>query len=145
VQPAPLQGKGELVLLVDDDEAIRKVARRLLEGFGYRVLIAVNGREAVDMYEQRHSEIAVVLTDMSMPVMDGAAAVRALRAINPNVRIIVSSGLSSDGSVTQATDGVSNHFISKPYTAQAMLRTLHDALSATSSHENGEPCVCQPS
>ncbi len=138
VRPPPVPGNGELVLLVDDDEAIRRVARRLLERFGYRVVVAVNGFEAVELYKQRQSEIAIVLTDVSMPVMDGATAVRALRAINPDVRIIVSSGLSSDGSVERATGSVINQFISKPYTAQAMLQALHDALNTPPNPENRE-------
>jgi PAS domain S-box-containing protein len=132
--PAPLHGNGELVLLVDDDEAIRKVAQRLLERFGYRVVVAANGQQAVEMYERQRAEIAIVITDMSMPVMDGPATVRALRAMNPEVRIIVSSGLTSDAAVAEATGCAVRHFMSKPYTAQAMLQTLHAGLTASSNN-----------
>ena len=125
-------GPDRLLAMVDDDEAIRKVGQRLLERFGYRVIVAVNGQEAVELYERERADIAIVITDMSMPVMDGPATVRALRTMNPEVRIIVSSGLASDGSVARATGCAVRHFMSKPYTAQAMLQTLHEGLTAPS-------------
>ena len=90
--PLP-QGHGELVLVVDDEEAIRAVAKRMLEQFGYRTLLATHGAEAVALYAQHRADIAVVLTDMAMPVMDGPSLVVALKSIDPGVRIIGTSGL----------------------------------------------------
>lgn len=118
-------GNNELVLLVDDEEAIREVARRSLERFGYRVVTASHGAEALSEYVRRQSEIAVVITDMAMPIMDGPALIVALKSINPEVRIIGSSGLTSNDGVTKAVGAGVQHFIPKPYTAGAMLNTLY--------------------
>jgi PAS domain S-box-containing protein len=129
VEKAPLQrGHGELVLLVDDEEGIRKVAKRTLEQFGYRVVLAADGAEAVAIYAAQRSAIAVVLTDMAMPVMDGSAAITALKAMNPQVRIIGSSGLASPGGLAQPAGAGVVHFISKPYTAEKMLSVLAQIL-----------------
>jgi PAS domain S-box-containing protein len=124
------RGHGELILLVDDEEAIRKVARRTLERFGYRVLVAGNGAEAVALYAQHPGEIAVVLTDMAMPIMDGPALVIALREMNPEVLIIGSSGLASDGGVTTAAGAWVHHYVPKPYTAEALLKSLEQVLAS---------------
>jgi PAS domain S-box-containing protein len=122
------RGHGELILVVDDEKAIREIAQRTLEQFGYRVLLASHGAEAVALYVLHQSEVAVVLTDMAMPVMDGSGLIIALLAINPKVRIIGSSGLESDNRITKATGANLAHFIAKPYTAAAMLGVLHTVL-----------------
>ena len=109
-------GHGELVLVVDDEEAIRLAASRTLERFGYRVLLAANGAEAI------------VLTDMAMPVMDGPSTVVALKVMNPKVRIIGSSGHASNDSMTKASTAGLKYFIPKPYTAEALLKILAEAL-----------------
>ena len=114
----------ELVLVVDDEEGIRKVALRTLERYGYRVLTAANGAEAVALYTANVGAIAAVLTDMSMPVMDGPTTIAALQAIDPAVRIIGSSGLDTDGKAAKARAlGVSD-WVPKPYTADVLLRML---------------------
>ncbi|HUA64981.1 MAG TPA: PAS domain S-box protein [Alphaproteobacteria bacterium] len=122
------RGRGELVLLVDDEQAIREVAQKTLERFGYRVLLAANGAEAVSLYTGRRNEIAIVVTDMSMPVMDGPAAIAALQSINPEVKIIGSSGLGSTAGAVKASSGGTGHFIRKPYTTETMLHTLDKVL-----------------
>ncbi len=99
------RGDGELILIVDDEEAIRLVARRTLEHFGYRVVLASNGAEAVAVYAQHRGEIAVVLTDMAMPVMDGAATIVALRRLDPQALVIASSGLDADGKLAGPSAG----------------------------------------
>jgi PAS domain S-box-containing protein len=118
------RGNGELVLVVDDEESIRKVARRVLERYGYSVLTASNGAEAVALYKERGAAIAAVLTDMSMPVMDGPQTILALQAINPAVRIIGSSGFAADGKLERARSAGVTHFVPKPYTAQTLLEVL---------------------
>jgi len=118
------RGRGELVLVVDDEEAIRKLARRTLERYGYRVLVAANGVEAIALYTANAGGIAAVLTDMSMPIMDGPTTIVALKAIDPSVRIIGSSGLGADGQAAKAhTLGVT-HWVPKPYTAEVLLQML---------------------
>jgi len=122
------RGNGEWVLVVDDEEAIRKVVQRTLERFGYRVLLAAHGAEAVSIYAQRRRDIAVVLTDMAMPVMDGPALMIALREINPDVKIIGSSGLAAGGSTVRAKGAGTAHFVPKPYAAETLLATVEQVL-----------------
>jgi CheY-like chemotaxis protein len=119
----------ELVLVVDDEEAIRKVAQKTLERHGYRVLLAADGAEAVSLYASRRNEIDAVITDMAMPVMDGPATILALRAINPEIKIVTTSGLASERGLAKAMSAGVRHFIPKPYTAEAMLHALQEVLN----------------
>ncbi|AOF86039.1 sensory box protein [Hydrogenophaga sp. RAC07] len=129
--PAPSsvpRGNGELIMVVDDEAAIREVTRQTLEAYGYRVVVAANGAEAVALYAQNVQGIALVMTDMMMPVMDGPATVRALRQINPLVKLIGASGISQNGQVARATGAGLHHFLPKPYTADVMLRLIDTVL-----------------
>ncbi len=127
-KPGPLRGHNELVLVVDDEEPIRNIVKQILERFGYRVLLAADGAEAVRLYASLRNEIAVVITDMAMPVMDGPAAITALKGINPDVKIIGSSGFDTGNKAGANIP----HFIAKPYTAEAVLKMLHDVLRENS-------------
>lgn len=121
-------GSGELILVIDDEEAIREITRGTLETFGYKVLTASDGTEALAIYADKKNEIAVVLTDMVMPFMDGPATIRALQRMNPNVLIIAASGL---GTGQRAGEGVLegvSYFLNKPYTAEKLLKTLGEIL-----------------
>jgi CheY-like chemotaxis protein len=129
------RGHNELVLVVDDEEPIRNLAQKVLTRFGYRVLLAADGAEAVSLYAPRQKEIDVVITDMAMPIMDGPATIVALKAINSEVRIVSSTGLASDGGMAMAKNAGVQHFIPKPYTAETMLNKLHEVLHGKS--ENG--------
>ncbi|HTH50232.1 MAG TPA: ATP-binding protein [Candidatus Limnocylindria bacterium] len=123
-RPALPRGNGELILLVDDEAGIRTVAKLILERFGYRVLPAGQGAEALAIYAAHPDQVAVVLTDMAMPVMDGPAMITALKALNPRLKIIGSSGLTTQDAAG-ATGGVFvDRFLPKPYTAEAMLSAL---------------------
>ena len=122
------RGRGELLLVVDDEDAIRKVARRILERHGYQVLVAGNGGEAVALYGAHAGEIAAVITDMSMPIVDGPTAIAALQAINPSVRIVGSSGLDADGKAAKARALGVTDWVWKPYTADDLLRMLHSVI-----------------
>ena len=123
-------GNGELILVVDDEESIREITRGTLETFGYRVLTASDGTEALALYADKKNEIAVVLTDMVMPFMDGSATIRALQRMNPNVRIIAASGLGAGQHAGEgALEGVSV-FLNKPYTAEKLLKTLAQVLKS---------------
>lgn len=121
------QGNGELVLLVDDEESIRFITKGTLETFGYKVLTASDGTEAIALYAQHKDEIKVVLTDMMMPYMDGQATIRALTKIDPNVNIIAASGLSVHEKQVESLDGV-KVFLTKPYSAEKLLKALDGVL-----------------
>jgi CheY-like chemotaxis protein len=104
------------------------MTRKTLTRFGYQVLLAAHGAEAVVLYAQQRERIAVVLTDMAMPVMDGPATIIALRAMNPAVKIIGSSGLDTHAGLTDSGQPGVAHFIPKPYTAEVLLATLAKVL-----------------
>jgi CheY-like chemotaxis protein len=123
-------GEGELVLVVDDEAAIRDIAKQILESYGYRVLTAGDGTEALALFAQRKADIRVIITDMIMPYMDGAATVRALRKIDPSVRIIASSGFSAGAQGKDAAAPGTDGFLVKPYTSETLLETLRTVLSA---------------
>jgi CheY-like chemotaxis protein len=133
------RGRNEIILLVDDEEAICSTVKKILERHGYRVLTAANGAEAVSIYAARGAEIAAVITDMHMPVMDGPATIVALLSMNPRVRIIGSSGLAANGGVAKAASAGIRHFVPKPYTAEKMLRTIRDILDNGSAPESSAP------
>jgi CheY-like chemotaxis protein len=129
IESSPLpRGTGEWILVVDDEESIRDVTKRTLERFGYRVLVAVNGAEAISIFARKRGEIAVVLTDMAMPVMDGPATIHALRAIDPAVRIIGSSGLTAEGLLVDSAGAGLQRFVPKPYTADVLLRAVREVI-----------------
>ena len=126
-KPESQRGHGELILVVDDEAAIREITRSTLEAAGYRVLTASDGTEAVALYAQRSGEIKVVITDIVMPYMDGIATIRALRKLNPLIDIIVSTGTGDKSRNTGGDRGV-KAVLSKPYTAETLLKTLAEVL-----------------
>jgi PAS domain S-box-containing protein len=123
-------GHGEWVLVVDDEAAILEITRETLEAYGYKVLTASDGTEALALYAERKDEIRIVLTDMMMPYMDGPATIRALQRLNPQVRIIASSGLAADSKIAEAASAGVEKFLPKPYTAEKLLKALAEVLTA---------------
>ncbi len=129
-RPLP-RGHGETVLVVDDEAEIRTLTRHVLDTAGYRVLVAINGADALAQYEQHRSEIAVVVTDMMMPVLGGGELLRALQQLNPAVRVIAVSGISANEAVARAAGPEGTTFLAKPFTAAALLQALHEVLAPT--------------
>ncbi len=123
-----LRGRGELVLVVDDEASIRGITRQTLEAFGYRVLTASDGAEALAVFAQHKDKTEVILIDMAMPVLDGPVAIQALLRIRPNARIIAVSGLASNISVGKAAVAGAKDFLPKPYSAEALLKMLRMVL-----------------
>ncbi len=122
------RGNGETILVVDDEASILTITSQTLQAFGYRVLIAANGAAAVATYAKHQGEIAVVLTDMMMPIMDGPAAIHALLQINPHVKIIAASGLNTNGHEAKVASVGIKHFLTKPYTAGTLLKSIRAIL-----------------
>ena len=125
-------GRGQRVLVVDDEPAIRETVVQALIANGYRAYTAEDGTDALALYHQRRTEIDLVLTDISMAQMDGIALTRALRRINPNVRVVVSSGHFPKESLTVLENLGVKVFLDKPYTADKLLRSLHEEFSPNS-------------
>ena len=135
-QSAAPEGSGELVLVVDDEPSIRNLVSMTLQAHGYRVVEASNGRDAIEVFERHADEVALVFTDMMMPIMDGAATVAHFREHRPDVPIIASTGLTASGGFVGMNTSTVRHFLSKPFTTDALLRTvnaaMHEAAESTS-------------
>lgn len=121
-------GQGELLLVVDDERTIREINSRMLESFGYRVMTASDGTEALALFAQNPKEIQVVITDMSMPFMDGPATIRALRKIEPKLRIIAVSGLIEQRNTSELVASGAIEFLQKPYSTEQLLTLLQQVL-----------------
>lgn len=118
-------GNGELILVVDDEESIREITKATLEAYGYSIITCSDGTEAVAAYATHGQKVALVLTDMLMPYMDGAATIRAIQKLNPKVKVLAVSGLKQNGDmVTQETV----MFLHKPYTSEKLLKTIGELL-----------------
>lgn len=121
-------GRGEVVLVVDDETAIRSVLTRILERSGYRPLQACNGREALDLYQQHRAEVACVVTDMAMPGMDGPQLIQQLKALSPHLPVVGASGLATGEVMSAVSAAGVEYFLPKPYTAELVVKTVAQAL-----------------
>ena len=136
------RGNGESILVVDDEANVRDVITRTLERHGYRVLVATDGGDACAKFALHLAEIKLVLTDLDMPLMGGVAMMRVIRKMNPQIKIIISSGKISDppdlSQGTMLRDLQVSAILAKPYTAEAVLRLVHDLLhGADRQNETG--------
>lgn len=131
-RPALPAGNGELILIVDDEASIREMTKATLEAHGYRAITANDGTEALSQYATHGEKIDVVLTDMMMPYMDGAATIRALENMNPRVTIIASSGMAGSRTKLEGLSSRVKGHISKPYTSEKLLTTLAGVLRRSS-------------
>ncbi len=129
---AVMRGHGEVVLIVDDEEPIRQITQQTLESCGYRVMLAADGEQAVKLYSRHGQEIAVVLTDMMMPVMDGASTIQALIGMNPGVLTIAAGGIATSDSVARAMKLGAKMFLPKPFSAETLSRALGKVLAKES-------------
>jgi signal transduction histidine kinase/ActR/RegA family two-component response regulator len=137
--PALAQGQDEQILVVDDEDLVLSITRQTLEAFGYRVLTAADGAQAVGLYAIHQQEIALVITDLMMPVMDGPMLIASLQRINPRVRLIAASGLHTSEYMARAVSLGVRHFLSKPYTTEALLATLRKALTDNAVSGSSKP------
>jgi two-component system cell cycle sensor histidine kinase/response regulator CckA len=120
--------EGRTVLLVDDEEVILEVGRELLEAMGYGVLIAKDGKKAIDVYRQNRDEIDIVLLDMVMPNMSGGEAYDRMKEINPDIKVLLSSGFSIHGEASKILERGCNGFIQKPFTMKDLSGKIRDIL-----------------
>jgi hypothetical protein len=125
---AILKGHGELILVVDDEPSIQDVTRTSLETHQYQALIASDGIEAIALYAKYADKISAVLMDMMLPSLDGITTIRTLQRINPQVKIIGTSGLMSKTKLEELMDTGTQIFLPKPYTVNELLLTLQKIL-----------------
>jgi signal transduction histidine kinase/CheY-like chemotaxis protein len=122
------KGNGEWILLVDDEAIIQEVTKKNLERYGYRVLTANDGKEAVTLYAKNQADIKVVLTDLNMPFMDGVAAIKAMKQTNPQAKFIVATGVGSSTYNENTPELKGHHFLIKPFSTEQLLCAVHKAL-----------------
>ena len=128
-QPEPPAWKGEgLILLVDDEEAVRKVGRRMLERSGFTVITATDGRDAVDQFERNQNRVRLVVLDLTMPRLDGEACFRALRQRQPEVKVILTSGFNEQEAINVFAGKGLAGFLQKPFTSQELLAKVREIL-----------------
>ena len=118
----------ETVLLVDDEEFVRELGARILTKHGYTVLQAVNGREALDLFEKERPRISLVILDLIMPEMGGTECLKELLKIDSKVRVLVASGYSADASVKETIQMGAKGFVSKPFRFKELLQQVRMAL-----------------
>ena len=124
-QPVRLEPSGlernleghETILVIDDEDAVRQTAKSALESYGYRVVVAANGKEGVRVFRERVDEIAAVLLDVTMPVMSGEEALVRLKGIREDIRVVLSSGYNEADATRRFTGKGLAGFVQKPYTA----------------------------
>ena len=121
------------ILVVDDEDLVRRTAKNALERYGFTVLLSENGQRAVDVFSGLSDQIVVVLLDLTMPVMGGEEAFRKLRAIRPDVDIVLMSGY-DEGQAMLGFEGLEvSGFLKKPYTGEALAKTVRGILGRRSA------------
>jgi CheY-like chemotaxis protein len=135
---AILRGSGT-VLLVDDEDGVRMVAGRLLQQLGYQVLSAPGGLRALEIYRQERDRIDLVILDMLMPGMGGAATFQKLKGFDPGVRVLLSSGYSLDGEAQQAMAAGARGFIQKPYRLAVLSHKVAESLGKSDNSPDAPP------
>ncbi|KAI9129743.1 PAS domain-containing protein (plasmid) [Acaryochloris sp. CCMEE 5410] len=131
-------GQGEVVLVVDDEAPIREVAQSMLVKHNYQVMVADDGIDAIAQYAQHHTEIDVVLMDMQMPTLSGETTIQTLRKINPQLKVIVTSGLLVDETFALSLGQCVKAFLQKPFSSDALLRMLQNILQEKSQDTETE-------
>jgi two-component system cell cycle sensor histidine kinase/response regulator CckA len=123
----PVKGS-ETVLLVDDEETVIDVGRQMLERMGYTVLVARSGKDSIEIYRAHKDAIHIVILDMIMPEMSGGDTYDQIKKINPNVKVLLSSGYSKDSRATEILARGCNGFIQKPYNMKALSLRIREIL-----------------
>ncbi|MGD8915547.1 MAG: response regulator, partial [Syntrophobacterales bacterium] len=125
---AAARGGEETILLVDDEEPIRILGSQILEEFGYTVLTAADGESALQLYQEEHQRVALVILDLIMPGMGGKRCLGELLKVNPEARVAIASGYSPDGPTREILKNGAKGFVSKPYDMRQMLNVVREVL-----------------
>jgi two-component system cell cycle sensor histidine kinase/response regulator CckA len=120
----------ETILLVDDEDLVRDLGKRVLERSGYTVLTAANGKEALELYKKERDKISLVILDLIMPEMGGKQCLEELLKIDPKARVLIASGYSAEGEAKGALGKGARGFVGKPYNMKGMLRSVREVLDS---------------
>jgi CheY-like chemotaxis protein len=124
-----LKGK-ETVLLVDDEDMIIDVGQDMLRAAGYEALLARSGKEAIEVYKKNKDKVALVILDMIMPDMGGGEAYDRMKEINPDIKVLLSSGYSISGQATEILDRGCDGFIQKPFNMSRLSQRIRKILDS---------------
>ncbi len=127
--PAAIHGRGETVLVIDDEASVCEIVGATLEAYGYRVILANDGHIGIDLYRRHANEIKAVLTDMMMPSMQGTQLIAALHAIKPDLPILAMSGLLEAKKLDLTLEPGRLQMLQKPMSGEELLRSLHSLLN----------------
>jgi two-component system cell cycle sensor histidine kinase/response regulator CckA len=119
----------ETILLVEDEDLVRDLTKRILKRPGYKVLIAINGKEALNLYAKKRDEISLVILDLIMPEMGGKECLEKLLEINPDAKILITSGYYTTETEREITESGAAGFILKPYSFKQMLTKVREVLA----------------
>jgi len=133
-EEASFRGGKETLLVADDHEGIREMVRTALEGCGYRVLLAVNGEEAIRIFEEHSSEIGLVVLDMVMPRIGGLEAAKRMKQIRPDLPVIFTTGYSSDNEALTKVIAAGGAVVEKPFDPKKLARRVRECLDAFLVH-----------
>jgi CheY-like chemotaxis protein len=123
-------GPGELLLLIEDEHDVAEVAADMLASEGYKVILANDGFEALKIYQDLGAQIRLVILDFFLPVMDGDAVFDELRALNPDVNVVLSSGFAEQQKISSMLGQGLRGFIPKPYTRERLLEQVRSTLDS---------------
>jgi CheY-like chemotaxis protein len=122
-------GDGEVIMVVDDESAIREIIKVTLQNNGYKVLTANDGAEAVALFAEHRRRINLIVMDIMMPYMDGPATMRAVQKLDRSSRFVAMSGLMENDKVAEMSDLGNVIFLAKPFTTEQILTTIHTMLN----------------
>ena len=125
-----VKGRGETILLVDDERHLRGMAKRLLEGLGYHILLAESGEEAVQIYKHQGQAISLIILDVMMEGMSGSETYDQLVVIDPEVKVLVSSGYNRNGAPKELLEKGVKGFVQKPYGIDEINESIRQALES---------------
>ncbi len=124
------KGNRELILLIDDEVEVAELAAELLAVEGYKVIVVHDGFQALKIYERIGKQIALVILDFFLPIMDGDAVFDELRCLNPNIDVVLSSGFAEQNKISSMLSQGLRGFIPKPYTSEKLLVQVRSTLDA---------------
>ena len=124
------KGNRELLLLIEDEVEVAELAAEMLAVEGYKVIVVHDGFEALKIYERIGKQIALVILDFFLPIMDGDAVFDELRSLNPNINVVLSSGFAEQNKISSMLSQGLRGFIPKPYTSEKLLVQVRSTLDA---------------
>ena len=130
-----VKGQGELLLVVDDDECILEVLKEMLEHMGYHVALAKSGQEAINTVKRTSKSISLILLDVVMPDMDGRATYRMLKALDPELKVLVISGYPAEGYPADILQAGCEGFLQKPFGLAELSRKIRAAIEKKQTPE----------